>query len=146
MACNTTMQQRSFSQHLTRAGVREVTMKWHDCAVSRRWVFIRYRTCSTATNVLQKIIAGHLLIVTGLSLSNKSVHNAYFMPCHLLYRCTFPSKSFRHATKKQTDIVCDMRQGNKGRCDSWQMRRTPWAGGPAGSLTSWSSSGRKYRN
>ena len=64
----------------------------YEVARSRRIaeVGIRYRGCSTATNMGQKVIAGHLLVVIGLSLSNESVHNGYFMACHLLHRCKFP--------------------------------------------------------
>jgi len=40
-----------------------------------------------ADQVLQRKIAGHVISVIGLSRSNENVHNAYFMACHLLYRC-----------------------------------------------------------
>ncbi|OQE72151.1 hypothetical protein PENNAL_c0099G06023 [Penicillium nalgiovense] len=36
--------------------------------------------------VKEKTIADHLVMVIGLSLSNESVENAYFMACHLLHR------------------------------------------------------------
>lgn len=38
--------------------------------------------------ILQRKIAGHVVSVIGLSWSNENVHNAYFMACHLLYRCS----------------------------------------------------------
>ncbi|CAG7945314.1 unnamed protein product [Penicillium nalgiovense] len=38
--------------------------------------------------VKEKTIADHLVMVIGLSLSNESVENAYFMACHLLHRCS----------------------------------------------------------
>ena len=39
--------------------------------------------------LLQRKIASHVISVIGLSWSNENVHNAYFMACHLLYRCWF---------------------------------------------------------
>jgi hypothetical protein len=41
------------------------------------------------THRTQKVIASHVMQVIGLSSSNETVENAYFMACHLLYRCKF---------------------------------------------------------
>ncbi|CAG7992809.1 unnamed protein product [Penicillium salamii] len=51
----------------------------------------------------EKTIAEHLVMVIGLSLSNESVENAYFMASHLLHRCSF--RKFPHTPLANCVIV-----------------------------------------
>ena len=62
-------------------------------APSRGNLCLKSMICTTCwlTGILQRTIATHVATVIGLSLSNESVHNAYFMACHLLHRCSFCS-------------------------------------------------------
>lgn len=57
----------------------------------RRIEDVRTLECLTIpyTYIPQKVIASHVVQVIGLSSSNETVENAYFMACHLLYRCEF---------------------------------------------------------
>ncbi|KAJ5175792.1 uncharacterized protein N7482_001669 [Penicillium canariense] len=58
-----------------------------------------------ARRVSERTIAGHIVSVVGLSRSNESVHNAYFMACHLLHRFGY---CLQHLTEQQgsLDFLC----------------------------------------
>ncbi|KAJ5666510.1 uncharacterized protein N7477_008958 [Penicillium maclennaniae] len=49
----------------------------------------------------ERTIAAHVATVIGLSLSNESVHNAYFMACHLLHRY---GHCLRHAAEQEGSL------------------------------------------
>lgn len=80
---------------LTLSDIPSGCISSHAIACSVRTKEVRELKCLTlaqspkADLENQKTIAKHLIMVIGLSLSNESVQNAYFMACHLLHRCQY---------------------------------------------------------
>ncbi|RAL13250.1 uncharacterized protein BO97DRAFT_469953 [Aspergillus homomorphus CBS 101889] len=54
----------------------------------RHWSVVSDYELARLKRVGEKTISSHLTKVIGLSMSNETVENAYFMACHLLHRCT----------------------------------------------------------
>ncbi|KAE8146861.1 hypothetical protein BDV25DRAFT_161639 [Aspergillus avenaceus] len=64
---------------------------YHTCQIlltvsDRHWGVVSNYERARLRRVEENIVASHVVQVIGLSMSNDTVENAYFMACHLLYR------------------------------------------------------------
>ncbi|KAH8424947.1 uncharacterized protein LDX57_002693 [Aspergillus melleus] len=68
---------------------------YHTCCIllasaDRHWGTVSNFGIARQRRIEESTIASHIIQVIGLSMSNETVENAYFMACHLLVRCTHP--------------------------------------------------------
>ncbi|PYH92933.1 Zn(II)2Cys6 transcription factor [Aspergillus ellipticus CBS 707.79] len=70
-------------------------------SANNHWATLSDYELARQRRIEEKTIASHLVRVIGLSMSNETVENAYFMGCHLLHRYGY---SLRHPSEQQGSL------------------------------------------
>ncbi|KAB8263364.1 hypothetical protein BDV32DRAFT_4924 [Aspergillus pseudonomiae] len=98
---------------------------YHTCQIlltssDRHWGVVSNYERARLRRIEEKVIASHVVQVIGLSSSNETVENAYFMACHLLYRY---GHCLRHPAEKRGSLkFLTQVEGSVGWRTGWIIR------------------------